>query len=102
MKIRLIAALIGLVALAAIAGAACGGGSGGGQMSREDMEALLTDMAVTIDDLPSGLELQPGEPFQDNEAAAETDTEGPTAALARCESQGRRLGCCAGCVTADP
>jgi hypothetical protein len=102
MKFRLIAALIGLVALVGIAGAACGGGGGDEEMTREEMEALLTEMAVTIDDLPAGLDLQEGEPFQDNEAAAETDPEGPTAALARFESQGRLLSYGAGYLTADP
>ena len=101
MKIRLIAALIGLVALVAVAGAACGGGGGDGKMSREEMEALLTEMAVTIDDLPSSLDLQE-EGFQDNEEAAQDDPEGPTAALARFESQGRLLGYNAGYFTADP
>lgn len=100
MKIRLIVALIGLVSLVAAIGADCGGG-GDGKMSREDMEALLTEMVVTIDDLPSGLDLQE-EGFQDNEEAAELDPEGPTAALARFESQGRLLGYGAGYLTADP
>ncbi len=100
MKIRLIAALIGLVALVGIAGTACGGG-GDGTMSREEMEALLTEMAVTVDDVPSGLDLQE-EGFQDNEEAAEEDPEGPTAALDRFESQGRLLGYGAGYFTTDP
>ena len=101
MKIRLIVALIGLVALLAVAGTACGGG-GNGKMSREDMEALLTKMTVTTDDLPSGLDLQ-GEPqFQDNEEAAKDDPEGPTAALARFESEGRLLSYNASYFTTDP
>jgi hypothetical protein len=101
MKIRLIAALIGLMALMAGAGAACGGGDGDAEMSREEMEALLTEMAVTIDDLPSGLDLQE-EGFGDNEDTAQIDPAGPTAGLAALESHGRLLGYSASYLTNDP
>jgi len=84
-----------LIVLAAGVGVACGGGGGDGEATptpdRPTLEAMLTEISLKIEDLPSGF----GEPevvFTDNEEAAASDPEGPTQALERLNGWGRLLG----------
>jgi hypothetical protein len=84
-----------LIVLAVAAGVACGGGGGDGEAKptpdRPTLEAMLTEIQLKTEDLPSGFG-DPNESFTDNEQAAENDPEGPTKALERLESWGRLLG----------
>ena len=106
MKTWLIAlAFAGVVALTVV-GVGCGGGDEEGSdvpTDRPTLEATLKSIAPTLEDLPSGFELQdPGEVFTDNEEAAETDPEGKQAALDRYNEWERLLGYRATYMTNDP
>jgi hypothetical protein len=77
---------------------ACGGGGGGdgdGEAEptpdRPTLEAMLTEISLKTEDLPSGFG-EPTQSFTDNEQAAERDPEGPTKGLERLEGWGRLLG----------
>jgi hypothetical protein len=109
MRTRLIAVALALVAVPLVVGAGCGGGDEEGPsattvpVDRPTLEATLSSMTLTLDDLPAGFVLEePGEVFTDNEEAAETDPEGKQAALARLDGWGRLLGYDATYMTNDP
>ena len=88
-----------LIVLAAAIGVACGGGGGDGEAEptpdRPTLEAMLTEISLKVEDLPSALggfgATEPGA-FTENAQVAETDPEGPTAALERLNGWGRLLG----------
>ena len=97
-----------LIVLAAAVGVACGGGGGGdgdGEAEptpdRPTLEAMLTEISLKTEDLPSGFG-EPDESFTDNEQVAENDPEGPTAGLERVEGWGRLLGHDANFLVTDP
>jgi len=94
-----------LVALATLIGMACGGGGGDGGTEptpdRPTLEAMLRDISLKTEDLPSGFG-EPDESFTDNEQVATNDPEGPTKALARLEGWGRLLGQDATFLVTDP
>jgi hypothetical protein len=109
MRTWLIAVALALVAVPLVVGVGCGGGDEEGPsattvpVDRPTLEATLSSMTLTLDDLPSGFVLEePGEVFTDNEEAAETDPEGKQAALARLDGWGRLLGYDATYMTNDP
>ncbi len=110
MRTWLIAVALALVAVPLVVGVGCGGGGDEEGPSattvpvdRPTLEATLSSMTLTLDDLPSGFVLEePGEVFTDNEEAAETDPEGKQAALARLDGWGRLLGYDATYMTNDP
>jgi hypothetical protein len=110
MRTWLIAVALALVAAPLVVGVGCGGGGDEEGPSattvptdRPTLEATLSSMALTLDDLPAGFALEePGEEFTDNEEAAETDPEGKQAALARFNEWGRLLGYDATYMTNDP
>ena len=103
MRTRLIVLALVFVVVPAVVGVGCGGGEGSSAVptDRPTLEATLRSVAPTLADLPSGFVLQ-NEEFTDNEQAAETDTEGKQAALARFDSWGRLLGYDATYMTNDP
>jgi len=84
-----------LMVLAAAVGVACGGGGDGDGAEptpdRPTLEAMLTEISLKTEDLPSGFG-EPTQSFTDNEQAAENAPEGPTKALERLEGWGRLLG----------
>ena len=94
-----------LVALATVIGMACGGGGGDGGTEptpdRPTLEAMLRDISLKTEDLPSGFG-EPDESFTDNEQVATDDPEGPTKALERLEGWGRLLGQDATFLVTDP
>ncbi len=110
MRTWLIAVALALVAVPLVVGVGCGGGGDEEGPSattvpvdRPTLEATLSSMTLTLDDLPSGFVLEePGEVFTDNEESAETDPEGKQAALARLDGWGRLLGYDATYMTNDP
>jgi hypothetical protein len=109
MRTWLIAVALAFAAVVPIVGVGCGGGEEGEPaatatpLDRPALEAMLSSIALTVEDLPSGFVLQePGEAFTDNEEAAETDPEGKQAALARFNEWGRLLGYEATYMTNDP
>jgi len=87
-----------LIVLATAIGVACGGGGDDGEAEptpdRPTLEAMLTEISLKVEDLPTALGafdlLQ--ESFTENADVAETDPEGPTAALERLNGWGRLLG----------
>ena len=84
-----------LIVLAAGVGIACGGGGGDGEAEptpdRPALEAMLREISLKVEDLPSGFG-EPEEVFTDNEEAAVNDPEGPTEGLERLNSWHRLLG----------
>jgi hypothetical protein len=107
MKTWLIALALAVVVALTVVGVGCGGGGDeeGSDVptDRPTLEATLKSIAPTLNDLPSGFELQdPGEVFTDNEEAAETDPEGKQAALDNYNEWGRLLGYRATYMTNDP
>jgi len=85
-----------LIVVAAAAGVACGGGGGGdGEAEptpdRPTLEAMLTEISLKTEDLPSGFGA-PEEIFSDNEEAAANDPEGPTEGVERLNGWRRLLG----------
>ena len=83
-----------LIVLATAIGVACGGGGDGEAEPTPDrptLEAMLTEISLKIEDLPAGWGLTEGG-FTENAQVAETDPEGPTAALERLNGWGRLLG----------
>jgi hypothetical protein len=107
MKTWLIALALAVVVALTVVGVGCGGGGDeeGSEVptDRPTLEATLRSIAPTLQDLPSGFELQdPGEVFTDNEEAAETDPDGKQVALDRYNEWGRLLGYRATYMTNDP
>ena len=95
-----------LIVLAAAVGVACGGGGGDdGEAEptpdRPTLEAMLTEISLKVEDLPSGFG-DPDESFTDNQQVAENDPEGPTKGLERVEGWGRLLGHDATFLVTDP
>jgi len=97
-----------MIVLAVAAGVACGGGGGGdgdGEAEptpdRPTLEAMLTEISLKTEDLPSGFG-EPEESLTENEQVAENDPEGPTAGLERVEGWGRLLGHDATFLVTDP
>lgn len=83
-----------LIVLATAIGVACGGGGDGEAEPTPDrptLEAMLTEISLKIEDLPAGWGLRE-ESFTENAQVAETDPEGPTAALERLNGWRRLLG----------
>jgi len=85
-----------LIVLATVIGMACGGGGGDGGAEptpdRPTLEAMLTEISLKSEDLPSGFGEPTEEGFSENEEVAADDPEGPTKALERLEGWGRLLG----------
>ncbi len=85
-----VVAAVALSAVIVVVGAGCGGG-GEPKLDRATLEGMLMEIAPTLDDLPLNFAVTE-EKFQTNEEAAESDPDGPTAALKRYEDEGRLLG----------
>ncbi|MDP2858668.1 MAG: hypothetical protein Q8P50_11920 [Bacillota bacterium] len=96
-----VVAAVALAAVIVVVGAGCGGGGGKPKLDRATLEAMLTEIAPTLDDLPPNLAVTE-ESFQTNEEAAVNDPDGPTAALKRYEDEGRLLGRVGAYTTNDP
>ena len=87
-----------LAMLAAAVGTACGGGGDGESEPTPDrpaLEAMLSDIALKVEDLPEDLRgsfTLTEEGFSDNEKVAANDPEGPTVAMERLTGWHRLLG----------